>query len=492
MGARFMAMCSFSNSFINTSYTVLDNAFFTDFLPEASGSQIKVYLYGLSLCSNAHEEENCIESFTKVLGLSEDEVLSCFSYWQTIGLVQIVASSPLEIKYLPIKQFSGSSKIRNKEKYDDFNKRAQEIISGRLITPHEFNEYYTLIESYHFEPEAVLMIIKYCTSLKSNSINYPYILAVAKSLGEENIKTAAALEEKLIEQEKSSEELKSVLSSLGIKRAADMEERNLYMKWTNGYGFTHGVILYVAKAQNQKGGMHKLDENLSKYYELKLFTTSEIENYAALRENLYSIAKEVTRNIGQYYQVLDSVVDNYVSGWVQKGFSADMLSLISKYCFTMNYRTLDLVNDTINKFYKLGLVSSNAVSQYIEDLNAQTLKIKEILDILGLVRNVNSYDRELFKTWSEDWKFSLAAIKKVADVAKAKEHPLSYMSSLLADLFNKNIKAEEDIEKELQNKESKPKKSENNSVNTAKNYEQRSYSKEDLSALFDSLDDIEI
>ena len=487
-----MAMCSFSNSFVNASYTIIDNAFFTDFLPEASGSQIKVYLYGLHLCSSPKEEDNCIESACKVLGLSEDELISCFSYWQTIGLVQIVSSSPLEIKFLPIKQFSGSSKIRNKEKYDDFNKRAQEIISGRLITPHEFNEYYTLIESYHFEPEAVLMIIKYCTNLKSPSINYPYILAVAKSLGEENIKTAAALEEKLVEQEKSSEELKSVLSCLGIKRAADIEERNLYMKWTNGYGFTHGVILAVAKKQNQKGGMHKLDDSLTKYFELKLFTTPEIENYATLRDNLYSIAKEVTRNIGQYYQVLDSVVDNYVSGWVQKGFSAEMLSLISKYCFTMNYRSLDLVNDTINKFYKLGLVSNNAISQYIEGLNAQTLKIKEILEILGLVRNVNSYDRELFKTWSEDWKFSLNAIKKVAEAAKTKEHPLSYMSSLLADLFNKNIKTEEEIEKELKTKETKTVKSENKTTNSAKNFEQRSYTKEDLSALFDSLDDIEI
>ena len=179
-----MAMCSFSNSFINSSYTILDNAFFSDFLPEASGTQLKVYLYGRHLCDNASEDENCAEAMCKVLGISEDELISSFSYWQTVGLVQIVSSSPLEIKFLPVRQFSGSSKIRNKEKYDDFNKRAQEILSGRLITPHEFNEYYTLIETYHFEPEAVLMIIRYCTSLKSNSINYPYILAVAKSLGE--------------------------------------------------------------------------------------------------------------------------------------------------------------------------------------------------------------------------------------------------------------------------------------------------------------------
>ncbi|MBQ7579351.1 MAG: DnaD domain protein [Clostridia bacterium] len=486
-----MALCSFSNAFSLSSFTILDNSFFMDFLPEASGSQLKVYLYGRFLCTSQDETNNSLESMCRVLGLSEDELISCFSYWQTMGLVQITSTSPLEVQFLPIKQFSGSSKIRNKEKYDDFNKRAQEILSGRLITPHEYNEYYTLIETYKFEPEAVLMIIKYCTSLKSNSINYPYILAVAKSLMEENIKTAAALEEKLIEQEKSSEELKSVLSSLGLKRPADMEERNLYLKWINGYGFTHGVILYVAKKQNQKGGMHKLDENLTKYFELKLFTINEIENYAVLRENLFNIAKTVTRNIGQYYQVLDSVVDNYVSGWVQKGFSENMLNLISKYCFTMNYRTLELMDDTINKFYKLGLVSEDAVNQHIKELNSQTQQIKEILDILGLVRNVNSYDRELFKTWTSSWEFSLDAIKIVAENAKNKEHPISYISKILGDLYNRNIKQEDEIKKALSEKEYKSVAS-TQAKNDATNFAQRDYTKEDLSALFDSLDDIEI
>ena len=205
----------------------------------------------------------------------------------------------------------------------------------------------------------------------------------------------------------------------------------------------------------------------------------------------FNIAKTVTRNIGQYYQVLDSVVDNYVSGWVQKGFSENMLNLISKYCFTMNYRTLELMDDTINKFYKLGLVSEDAVNQHIKELNSQTQQIKEILDILGLVRNVNSYDRELFKTWTSSWEFSLNAIKIVAENAKNKEHPISYISKILGDLYNRNIKQEDEIKKALSEKEYKSVAS-TQAKNDATNFAQRDYTKEDLSALFDSLDDIEI
>ena len=42
-------------------------------------------------------------------------------------------------------------------------------------------------------------------------------------------------------------EIKEVLKALGLKRESDIDERNLYLKWTNTLGFTHGVIVEVAK-----------------------------------------------------------------------------------------------------------------------------------------------------------------------------------------------------------------------------------------------------
>ncbi|MBQ7452714.1 MAG: DnaD domain protein [Clostridia bacterium] len=483
-----MALCSFSSSLVSNGYTQLDNVFFTEFLPSAPEIALKVYLMGRYLCSVGDTDDNSIQTMCASLNIKEDELISNFNYWQSLGLVQIVSTNPLEVKFLPVKQFSGSSKLRIKDKYEDFNKRAQELLPARLISPNEYNEYYTLIETYHFEPEAVLMIIKYCTCLKGDGVNYPYILAVARSFEVENIKTATALEAKLLEQEKASDELKSILTTLSIKRSADIDERNLYLKWTNGYGFTHGVILHVAKKQSHGGGMHKLDETLTKYYELKLFTIKEIENYGALRDNMFAIAKDVTRNIGQYYQVLDSVVENYVSNWVQKGFSAEMLSQISKYCFTMNYKTLDLVDDTINKFFKLGLITETAISQYIGSIIAENASIKEILETLGLVRNVNSYDRELYKTWTEVWGYKKSAIMLIANEAKTKEYPLSYINRILSDMNSKGIKTDEEISKNLAQKEQKT----NNKPTQTAQIPQRDYTKQDLSALFDSLDDVEI
>ena len=119
------------------------------------------------------------------------------------------------------------------------------------------------------------MIIKYCTVLKGENVRYPYILAVAKSFAAENVKSAQAVEEKLLEQEKTTKEIKQVLDALGIKRNADIDERNNYLKWTTNFGFTHGVVLEVAKTI-KNGGMSKLDALLTKYYQQHLFTMQEI------------------------------------------------------------------------------------------------------------------------------------------------------------------------------------------------------------------------
>ena len=481
-----LALCSFSSKLAMDGYTVIDNTFLNEFLPQATGEDVKIYLYGLNLCTNPNSDDNSLDTMCKVLSVSEDEILKSFAYWQEMGLVQVVSTNPLDVRFLPVKARSGSSKIRNKEKYTDFNDQIQAVISGRMITPTEFNEYYSLIESEHFEPEALVMIAKYCTTRKSNAIGYPYILAVARDYANEGLKTTEAVEQKFIEYEQNTDEIKRVLSALGLKREADIDERNLYLKWNNNFGFTNGTIVEVAKSLKKKGGFAKLDSLLSKYYEQKLFTISEISEFSERQDEMYEIAKTVSKNLGLYYQNLENVVDVYVSDWANKGYDTETLILISMYCFKQSIRSLDAMNTIVQKFYKLGLVSAESIEQYISSVIKLDEYIKLVLDKVGLVRSVSSYDRDFYKTWTNNWGFSHENIMQVSEVAKGKMNPISYLNKMLSSLNEQNIKSEADIEKYLK------------SVSTEKtkldkpDFSTRNYSSEEMNALFDSLDDIEI
>jgi len=481
-----LALCTFSSKLVMDGYTVLDNTFLNEFLPQATGDDVKVYLYGLNLCSNPNIEDNNLDTICKVLSLTEDQVLKSFTYWQEMGLVQLASTNPLEIKFLPVRAHSGSAKIRNKEKYADFNKQMQGVIEGRMITPNEYNEYYSLIEVYHFEPEALVLIAKYCTKIKSTAIGYPYILAVAKDFARDGLKTIETVEQKFMEQEKSTQEIKQILSALGLKREADIDERNLYLKWTNSFGFTHGTVVSVAKTLNKKGGFAKLDSLLSKYFEQKLFTIEEISAFSSARDAMFESAKNISRTLGLYYQNLENVVDTYIIDWFNKGFNADTLEYISNYCFKQSIRTLDGMNTIVQKFFKLGLISTDSIIQYISAIIQTDELIKEVLDKTGLVRTVSSYDRDFYKTWTDSWGFSHEQVLMASELAEGKNNPITYLNRVLADFHEQGISITADV---VKNFKTKPAQS---TEPQKQNYAHHNYTKEQLSAVFDSLDDVEI
>ena len=262
-----MSFCKFANEFVSDKLVTIDNSFITDFMPNAPEGCLKVYLYGLSRCAGG--EDNSIDDFVRTLNLSEEDVVSSFLYWQELGLVHVLNTTPIEVRYLPTKNASYLNKKFNKDKYKSFNVTAQEILSGRMITPNEYNEYYNLIESMNIEQDALIMMIQYCARLKGNNVNYSYIIAVAKNFAYQGIKTVELVEERLLEQEKNSSDIKLVLNALKIKRSANEVEYEKFLTWTKDYDFAVEVLVHIAKSITQ-GGFGMLEYKVNKCYELKL------------------------------------------------------------------------------------------------------------------------------------------------------------------------------------------------------------------------------
>jgi DnaD/phage-associated family protein len=483
-----MSFCKFSNKFLIDASTSIDNLFFNDYLPYAPDACVKVFLYGLYKCSHSTSADNTVESFSKVLNLSKEDIESAFLYWQDQGLVQVIDNDPLEVRYLPIKENLGKLKKFKTEKYTNFNLKLQELIVGRMITPTEYAEYYELIESMNIEPEALLMIIKYATSLKGASVGYKYILTIAKNWAYEGIRSTNAVEEKLLEHEKNSGEILEVLKVLGLKRTASFEERNMFIKWTKELGFLLDDILLVAKSLKRVGGFLKLDKLLSKYYELKLLSYDEIKAYEKEKANMFELAKQIAKSIGVYYENLMQVVEVYISQWLRKGYSNDTLILIANYCFKKNIRTLEGMNEVLIKLFKLGIVDEKAIDEYIKAISATDNDIKKVLEACGLHRRVTSWDRDNFKIWTIDWNFDLSIILYAAELSIGKNNPTSYMHKILSAWHSKNINS---LEKA---KEFKPEFVANTSSTKQKpqTYTTRSYSDDELNALFDNLDEVDI
>lgn len=479
-----MAFCKFSPQVINSTCLNVDNNFITQYMPYAPDSCVKVYLLGLYRCNNPESFNNTLTDFAKTLSLSEEDVESAFLYWQEQGLVQVINVSPIEVRYLPVKQINVNIKKFCKDKYENFNKEAQALIEGRMITPTEYAEYYTLLESMHMEQSALIMIIKYCTMLKGSSVGYTYILTVAKNWAYEGIKTAEAVEQKLLEHEQATGEIKQILKMLGINRNASFEERNLFIKWTKDLDFSVDVILFVAKSCKRKGGTALLDKKLQKYYELKLLTQKEIQEFEDNKENLLKTAKEITKAIGVYYENLDAVVDVYIVNWLQMGFSENSLKLIAQFCFKNSIRNLEGMNVSVKKFYALGLTTSESIEQYFSQILQKDDEIKKLLLLTGLNRNVNSWDRDYYNTWTIQWNFPYEVIEYACSLAVGKSQPLQYVNKILSNWKMQNILTLQDAQNSKI--ETVP------ALKPVQNFTGRSYSQEEISALFDTLGEVKI
>lgn len=485
---KIMAFCKYSTEFIASSKTEIDNIFINDYLPFAQPQFVVVYIYGLYICGSS-SFDNSIENFAKTLNMSEEDVIGAFEYWEEQGLVQVLRTNPIQITYIPLKNVLTANKLYKPEKYELFNQQANDIFMGkRSISKHEYQEYYDFLERYRMEQEALLMIMKYCVETKKSAVGYNYILTVAKNWASEGITTALQVEERLQAFENKSPELSEIFNLMGIKRAPYVEERALLNKWLNDYGFNLDVILHVAKSFKKKShfSFEKLDNALTKYYEMRLLSIMEIDSFEKEKKDLYSLAIEINKTIGVYYENLEGVVENYILKWINMGFEKNLLLEIANYCFKNSIRTLEGMDTAVNKFYKLGILSLDAFNQYMGDIIADDNKIKEILLNLGINRSVTSYDRNNYKIWTNDWKIRQELIDYAVSLAKGKDSPLKYLSRILADWRDKGIKNVDEA------KSTTPLSVAENSQKPKSNFSGRSYSKDELNALFQSIDEIDV
>lgn len=485
-----MAFCEKEPKLIDNGYTCVDNKFFINYLPEAPDIRSAVYLFGLTL-AESDGTDNSIDAIALKFNISREEVIDAYRYWEELGLVHILDGADKKVRYLEVRSTASSLKKIKPSKYSKFSKDIQAVISGRMITVTEYNEYYMFLENTNFEHSALVAVAKYCAEIKGDDINYQYILTVARNQLKKGATTLAAVQERLNSQQKYDDDLKLVFKALKISRSFEHIDRELYEKWTKEMGFTQDVIVKVA-ARVKTGGMTKLDGMISEYYKHGTLSISEIDDYESNKARLFDLAKAVTKSIGVYYQSLDMVVDEYIIGWLQKGYDDETILAIAKYCFRSGIRTLAGLASILDKFFKNGVTNIAALEQYLEVMSQKDEQIKRVLDCANLDRRVTANDRALFKTWTETWQISLDGILYVAELAAGTISPLSYINRVLADCKQAGATTAEQIRNRKETISS--------STTTAtaakvlvggRDMERRQYTDDQLNALFTALDETE-
>lgn len=183
----------------------------------------------------------------------------------------------------------------------------------------------------------------------------------------------------------------------------------------------------------QKGEIRKLDAALSQYFKLNLLSEREIESFESSKQELLELTREINRIIGYYHPSLELVAEEYVTPWTQKGYDGETLKLIARYCFRRRIQTLEGMNYTVDKFFKLGLLDADAINQYIERLLRYDENIRKLLDNMGVLRTVTAADRKNYALWIEDWQMSPETVEYASTLCSGALNPMSYLNKILSD-----------------------------------------------------------
>ena len=253
--------------------TPVDNLFFSEFMPDADGDAVKVYLYGLMQCRYPSMRD---ASISDALSMSEGAVRVAFVYWQSKGLVRILKDEPLEVEYLTVEQPAATTSVPLK--YQAFVRALNELIAPRRFNMNELGHVYDCIEVFGLEEKTVLELVSHCMEEKGRNVRIQYIVTVAKSWADAGIVTYDQARDYIANAMVRKHGATAVLRRWNKRRSPTLDEMALYDSWIKDWGFDDEAILAVCPrlTSTSSPSFEALGDRLRELYEQKKVRAEDI------------------------------------------------------------------------------------------------------------------------------------------------------------------------------------------------------------------------
>ena len=262
--------------------TKVENLFISEYLPDAPGDYVKVFLFGLMYAQ--YELTPDRKELSKLLGLSVDEIAEAWIYWESRGLVRIVrekdsnneevshviflskidelygkvaepepAPAPVAQAddmplYVSIDDMDFDEVINDKlvdrrlrELYEKY-----QVTTGRTISRQEISKIEDAIKVYGIEPEIFDFAIDYCADLEKYSIDY--IFKVALRWTEEGCRTVEEAKRLLDKHSRRNDCYRQVFKALGFNRLPAPIDREIMDRWFDQMNCSLAEVLDACSA----------------------------------------------------------------------------------------------------------------------------------------------------------------------------------------------------------------------------------------------------
>ena len=287
------------------SNTLIPDIFFSEYLSEASGDFIKVYLYMVFL--SKYDKDIKVNDLSKKLVLPLKTIQDAVKYWEEQGLLTkkntgYIINNMQEIELHKLYKPKTALSAEQLQKSTENQKRAKAIehINNKFFSGLMPTTWYPEIElwfkKYNFDEEVMIALFSYC--FDRSALHKNYVQTVAEAWSQNNVKTFNDLDIYYQKQEKLNIIKKSISKKLGLTRPLTQYEHGYIERWNIDYGYGMDIIEIALKKTTSKANpnFEYLDKLLTDWHSRGFKTADEVQaflkNMKEKKKNIKKLEKE--------------------------------------------------------------------------------------------------------------------------------------------------------------------------------------------------------
>ena len=244
------------------SSTEIPDVFFTEYLSQANGDYVKVYLYLLFL--SKYDKDIKINDLSKKLALPLKTIQEAFKYWEECGVIVkkttgyiLTNIQETELLKLYSPKLSSSPEDIAKSEKNKYRVKAIENINNQffqgIMSPSWYNDIDLWFKKYDFDEQVMLALFNYCYD--RSALHRNYIQVVADSWHKNNIKSFSDLDAYYQKQEKITSIKKQIIRKLGLNRNLTTYEDAYVEKWAIDFKYNLDIIEIALKRTTSKSNI---------------------------------------------------------------------------------------------------------------------------------------------------------------------------------------------------------------------------------------------
>ena len=444
-----MSMFGFDEQYAYYGVTPVDNQFILEYLPNATGDAVRVYLYGLMQCYHP-QQSMTIAQMARELSLSEEAVLTAYRHWERKGLVRRIADNPPAFRYVSLKQLTMTGcVVPVDQEYEAFAMAVYGLFGNdRRLHGAEMSRCYEWVEEMGIPAEVVVYLIREMIAQHGKNVAIKTIEKRAAMLAEENVKTVEDAEIVLNRDKAVWDGSRAVIRRFGKRRNPSEDEQAMYRTWHVDWGFSQEDIL-AACAETVKGEptFAYLGGILSRLRAQQKTTGVEAvlreeKDAAAPLKALLKVMKlqNVTINEGTLAVYAD----------MRALYPDNIILMAGKECAKRG-ADFEGVMTTLKNWKRNGLETAADVTRYMKQVDDANDFLLMLYEAMGVRVKPNAADRKLAKKWLQEYAFDMEFVTGCAAWAVGKEKPMLYLDAVLSNFREKNITTMEAAIKDREN-----------------------------------------